>query len=316
MEILAAMAVGMALGRAVVPERLRAANEAAQTACTCLLVCGMGSALALTPGFFQNLGASGAQSLVYCLLSTACSVGAVYALTSRLMGAGRTRPARGGTGRVRRPLRALPGRAAAALRDEPMTLLVLASLMAGLAAGALWPRNPLSALLAAGSDLVLHALMCSVGVSVGMRRGLLASLREHHVKMLAIPAGVVAGSLAGGAAASLICGDPLRCGMAVASGLGWYSLAGVTIEGLAGAQMGAVAFLANLMRELLSFALIPVIARRLNYFACIGAAAATSEDTTLPVMIRCTDERTVVFSVVNGVICSALVPVLIAALLG
>ena len=122
--------------------------------------------------------------------------------------------------------------------------------------------------------------------------------------------------LAGGAAASALCGDALREGMAVASGLGWYSLAGVTIEGLAGAQMGVVAFLANLMRELASFALIPVIARKLNFFACIGAAAATSEDTTLPVMIRVTDERTVVFSVVNGVVCSALVPVLIAALLG
>lgn len=249
MEILIAMAAGMALGRFAVPERLRGANEALQTACACLLVCGMGSALALTPGFFSSLAASGLKGLAYCLSAVACSVAAV------------------------------------------------------------------SALLASGGDAVLYALMCSVGVSVGMRRGLVASLREHHVKMLAIPLGVVTGSLAGGAVASLLCGDPPRVGMAVASGLGWYSLAGVAIEGLVGAQAGAVAFLANLMRELLSFALIPIIARRLNYYACIGVAAATSEDTALPAMIRATDERTVVFSVVSGIVCSALVPVLIAALL-
>ena len=313
MDILIAMAAGVALGRLVVPERLRRANELVQTVCTCLLVCGMGSTLALTPGLFQNLGSFGLQSLAYCLCATAASVAAVYALTSRLLGARRAVAA---AAPARRPLRQLPGRVASALREEPMTLAVLAALAAGLAAGALWPDNMLSAALAAGADAVLYALMCSVGVSVGMRRGLLASLREHHVKMLVIPLGVVAGSLAGGAAASALCGDALREGMAVASGLGWYSLAGVTIEGLAGAQMGAVAFLANLMRELASFALIPVIARKLNFFACIGAAAATSEDTTLPVMIRVTDERTVVFSVVNGVVCSALVPVLIAALLG
>lgn len=314
MGILIAMAAGMALGRFAVPERLRGANEALQTACTCLLVCGMGSALALTPGFFSSLAASGLKGLAYCLSAVACSVAAVYAITSRLMAAPHVRPT--ASARARRPLRGLPGRAARALRDEPMTLLVLASLAAGLAAGSLWPGNPLSALLASGGDTVLYALMCSVGVSVGMRRGLVASLREHHVKMLAIPLGVVAGSLAGGAVASLLCGDPPRVGMAVASGLGWYSLAGVAIEGLAGAQMGAVAFLANLMRELLSFALIPIIARRLNYYACIGVAAATSEDTVLPAMIRATDEPTVVFSVVNGIVCSALVPVLIAALLG
>lgn len=315
MEILIAMAAGMALGRFAVPERLRGANEALQTACTCLLVCGMGSALALTPGFFSSLAASGLKGLAYCLSAVACSVAAVYAITSRLMGVPHVRPTASGRVRARRPLRGLPGRAARALRDEPMTLLVLASLAAGVAAGSLWPGNPLSALLASGGDAVPYALMCSVGVSVGMRRGLVASLREHHVKMLAIPLGVVTGSLAGGAVASLLCGDPPRVGMAVASGLGWYSLAGVAIEGLVGAQAGAVAFLANLMRELLSFALIPIIARRLNYYACIGVAAATSEDTALPAMIRATDERTVVFFVVNGIVCSALVPALIAALL-
>ena len=244
MEILIAMAAGMALGRFAVPERLRGANEALQTACTCLLVCGMGSALALTPGFFSSLAASGLKGLAYCLSAVACSVAAVYAITSRLMGVPHVRPTASGRVRARRPLRGLPGRAARALRDEPMTLLVLASLAAGVAAGSLWPGNPLSALLASGGDAVLYALMCSAGVSVGMRRGLVASLRE-----------------------------------------------------------------------LLSFALIPIIARRLNYYACIGVAAATSEDTALPAMIRATDERTVVFSVVNGIVCSALVPVLIAALL-
>ena len=50
----------------------------------------------------------------------------------------------------------------------------------------------------------------------------------------------------------------------------------------------------------------------LGYFSCIGPAGATSEDTTLPMMIRYTNEETVVISVFNGVICSAAVPVLIA----
>ena len=79
---------------------------------------------------------------------------------------------------------------------------------------------------------------------------------------------------------------------------------------IAGAQVGSITFLANLLRELVSFFSIPWIAKHLNYPTCIAPAGATSEDTTLPMLIRCT---TVVLSVLNGVICSALVPVLIEA---
>lgn len=135
--------------------------------------------------------------------------------------------------------------------------------------------------------------MLSVGVSVGMRRGLLAILRHYHVKILVIPAGIIAGSLAGG-------------------GLGWYSLSGAAVSRLAGPEIGSIAFLASLLRELFSFFLIPFLARGLNGWTAIAPAAATSEDTTLPMLIRYTNEETVVFAVVNGILCSAVVPVIIA----
>ena len=67
--------------------------------------------------------------------------------------------------------------------------------------------------------------------------------------------------------------------------------------------------------ELFSFFSIPLLSR-LNYYACIAAAGATSEDTTLPLMIKYTDEETVILSVLNGAICSAFVPVLISLCYG
>ena len=57
---------------------------------------------------------------------------------------------------------------------------------------------------------------------------------------------------------------PVSYGAAIASGLGWHSLAGVTISNLIDAQMGSIAFMSNLMRELFSFFLIPLLAVRLN----------------------------------------------------
>ena len=126
--------------------------------------------------------------------------------------------------------------------------------------------------------------MLSVGVSVGMRRGLLAIIRHCHVKILVIHAGIIAGSLAGAA-----------------------------VSRLAGPEIGSIAFLASLLRELFSFFLIPFLARGLNGgWTAIAPAAATSEDTTLPMLIRYTNEETAVFAVVNGILCSAVVPVIIA----
>ena len=157
-------------------------------------------------------------------------------------------------------------------------------------------------LVADHSEAVLYALMFFVGISVGGSRGLLGKLRQYHVRVLIIPAGIVAGSVLGGLVCAPLAGMSLPTGAAVASGLGWYSLAGVMMTDIAGAQVGSITFLANLLRELVSFFSIPWI-----------AAGATSEDTTLPMLIRCTNGETVVLSVLNGVICSALVPVLIEA---
>ena len=70
------------------------------------------------------------------------------------------------------------------------------------------------------------------------------------------------------------------------------------------------------MREIFSFFIIPFLAVRFNYYTCIAPAGATSEDTTLPMMLKYTNEETVVLSVLNGIICSFFVPILIALFLG
>ena len=109
---------------------------------------------------------------------------------------------------------------------------------------------------------------------------------------------------------SQILGTALNESMAVVSGLGWYSLSGVLVTSLAGAKMGTIAFLSSLLREIASFLTIPWIARHLNSYAAIAPAAATSEDTTLPMIMKYTSEEVVVLAVFNGVACSVMVPIL------
>ena len=151
-----------------------------------------------------------------------------------------------------------------------------------------------------------------VGISIGMYDGIVQKIREYHIKIFIIPIGIIIGSLLGGIICSMIVKMPVGHGTAIASGLGWYSLSGATISKLVSAEAGSIAFLSNLMREIFSFFIIPFLAVHFNYYTCIAPAGATSEDTTLPVMLKYTNEETVVLSVLNGVICSFCVPILIS----
>lgn len=193
-----------------------------------------------------------------------------------------------------------------------MVILAISALILGILYGTFGGAIPLVSWLASQTDLILMLLMFSVGISVGMHHGLIEKIRAYHIKILLIPLGIIIGSVLGGVLCSLLLGLPLNQGISVASGMGWYSLSGVAITNFAGAKLGSIAFLSNLMREIFSFFSIPLIAKYFNGYSCIAPAGATSEDTTLPMMIRYTNEETVVLSVINGILCSASVPVLIS----
>lgn len=193
-----------------------------------------------------------------------------------------------------------------------MIVMMICSLILGLLYGMSGIEWNMLNVLSQNTDVILYTLMFSVGISVGMQKGIFAKIKEYHIKIFIIPLGIIVGSLAGGVLCALILEIPIGYGTAISSGLGWYSLAGVTISNLVNAELGSIAFMSNLMREMFSFILIPFLAVHFNNYTCIAPAGATSEDTTLPVMLKYTNEETVVLSVFNGVVCSLMVPVLIS----
>lgn len=157
---------------------------------------------------------------------------------------------------------------------------------------------------------ILYLLMFLVGISVGLQRGLFQKIKEQHIKILIVPIITIISSVLGGYLCSFITGYPPLISTAIGGSMGWYSLSGIAIGDLAGAEYGSVAFLSCLMREIFSFILIPLMAKHLNYYSCVAAAGATSEDTTLPMLVRYADEHIVIIAVINGMICSTAVPIL------
>lgn len=300
MEAIVFMLIGFATGR-IFPARYKTFNERVQLLCTLVLIFLMGVGLGQRDGFFSGLLNLGVKSFLFFLIPTVLSVAAVYLLTKCFMdGAGEK--GRTDTAARRREAR----------DSDPMVFMALGALILGIGCGAVQILAYLLSPLSTHAEWLLYFLMFSVGISVGLHRGIVAGIRQHHVKILLIPAGIIAGSLAGGALCGLLMDYPVNQAISIAGGLGWYSLAGVSISNLAGAEAGSIAFLSNLMREIGAFFMIPYISRRFNACTCIAPAAATSEDTTLPMLMRYTNEETVVLSVFNGIICSAAVPVLIS----
>ena len=161
------------------------------------------------------------------------------------------------------------------------------------------------------TDLILFALLFLVGLSLGSGNGLKMLKGISKRNLVIVPLGTILGSLLGGFICVYLTGLPLNISAAISSGMGWYSLSGITMTDLAGATIGSVTFLSSFFREIISFFSIPVIARHLNYATAIAPAGATSEDTTLSMIIRHTDEETVAISVFNGIVCSAAVPILL-----
>lgn len=192
-----------------------------------------------------------------------------------------------------------------------MVILAIIALFLGVLYGLIGFDIELINYITNNVDYILYLLMFLVGINVGLNRGIVNKIKEYHIKIFIIPIGTIVGSILGGVICSFISAYAINECTAVASGLGWYSLSGVAVSKLAGAKLGSITFLSNLMREIFSFFCIPWIAKYLNNYSCIAMAGATSEDTTLPMLIRYTDEETVVLAVFNGVICSACVPFLI-----
>lgn len=316
MDTILVMAAGVAVGR-FFPAKYRKQNEWVQLACTLLLIFSMGLGLGQQPDFFSDLAALGLSSLLFFLLPTAGSVAAVWLLTRRRGGPahGRPSPAPQPESGAPQPESGAPRPESGAPRPrvgDPMMFFALGAVGLGLVCGAVSPLAAALAPVRDGAQWILYLLMFCVGISVGGQRGVLASLRRHSAQILLVPLGVIVGALAGGGLCGLLLRMPLREALSIGGGLGWYSLAGVSVSSAAGVAAGSIAFLSNLLREIGAFLLIPLVARRLNACACIAVAGATSEDTTLPMILRYTDGETAVLSVLNGVICSAFVPVLLS----
>jgi uncharacterized membrane protein YbjE (DUF340 family) len=99
--------------------------------------------------------------------------------------------------------------------------------------------------------------------------------------------------------------------MAVSAGFGYYSLSSVLITQYKGVELGTIALLANIIREVLTLLLAPWMVRYFGKLAPISAGGATTMDTTFPVIVKNSGKEFSVLSIYHGFITDLSVPFLV-----
>lgn len=189
-----------------------------------------------------------------------------------------------------------------ALESAKLILVVGTGLFAGLLLpiGLSWVDT--------ASEWILFALLFFIGIQL-RNSGL--TLRQILLNKhgMVIASTIIVTSMLGGVIAAYLLDIPLFRALAMSSGFGWYSLAGILMGDAFGPVYGGASFMLELLRELVALVVIPMLIRS---YPCtsIGYAGATAMDFTLPVIQTTGGVRCVPIAIVSGFILSLLVPVL------
>ncbi len=108
---------------------------------------------------------------------------------------------------------------------------------------------------------------------------------------------------------------PVKVGLVLVSGYGWYSLSGILTGQVLNHQLGTAAFFIDFLREIVALIIIPLLGKR-HAFAVIGYSGATALDFTLPMLKLNLGEDKVSIATTSGMILTLLSPLLIPLLAG
>lgn len=156
----------------------------------------------------------------------------------------------------------------------------------------------------------LYLLLFFIGIDIGCNKNILKDLKKINKKVLFLPFITILASLLGGAMSSLILSLSLGESVAVSSGMGWYSFSAIELSKV-NVELGGIAFLSNIFRELLAILIIPLVSKKIGAFESVSVAGATAMDSVLPVINRSNTAEISIVAFYSGLVISLIVPILV-----
>jgi uncharacterized membrane protein YbjE (DUF340 family) len=191
------------------------------------------------------------------------------------------------------------------------SLIILSFFAAGLLLGVFrwFPAEMLNYNI---SFYVLCTLMFSVGVSIGNDPASVRQFRSLNPRLLFLPIMTIAGTLLGVLTVSfLLPNRSILDSMAVGSGFGYYSLSSILITEYKGIELGTIALLSNIIREIITLLFAPWMVRYFGKLSPISAGGATTMDTTFPIIVKYSGKEFAIVSIYHGFVIDFTVPFLV-----
>ncbi|MCX7918250.1 MAG: lysine exporter LysO family protein [bacterium] len=199
-------------------------------------------------------------------------------------------------------------------RELQITGLILFSMASGIIVG--YSRILPQMMLTRLDDLswwLLAFLLLLVGIDMGMT-AIWKKISQIGLHILILPLGVIGGTMLGAIMVGVMLQMQMNEVASVAGAFGWYTLSAIVLDKLHSPQLGALAFFANVLRELIAFIFIPVFVRLHRPISGIAIGGATTMDTTLVLIDRVAGAEYAALAFVQGLVLSVLVPFLVPLL--
>jgi len=192
-----------------------------------------------------------------------------------------------------------------------LTASILVSITIGVLLGYTVLGSGFTAAIDTSINYTLGLLLLAVGISLGLNKSVFKQASRLGWKIVLIPISIAAGSVLGALLVSfLVETSPVETA-AVGAGFGWYSLSAILLTKLSGPELGAIAFLSNTFRELLTFLILPFAAKYLGKVVSIAPGGATTMDVTLPLLRELGGEEVILPAFFSGAVLSSLVPLVV-----
>ena len=161
--------------------------------------------------------------------------------------------------------------------------------------------------------IILSVMVVLVSLGLGAGDNLHYMLRTFNWRMLLLPLCTIVGTLLFSALGVLVLrGFSLTDCLAVGSGFGYYSLSSIFITEYKGAELGTIALLANIFREMMALLGAPLIRKYFGKLAPISAAGVNSMDVLLPSITQYSGKDVIPIAIFHGILIDMSVPVFVS----
>ena len=165
-------------------------------------------------------------------------------------------------------------------------------------------------------NIGVSIILLMLGISLGFKGRVVEDIKKAGIIIVSMPFAMILGT-----ALSAILIGILYNGLSVIEtlsisfGFGWYTLTSAVISGAGFEVAGAIAFVHNILRELIGIILMPIIAKKVGYIEAVSMPGCCVLDIGLPVLIAATDKEmtayAVMFTIVEEFFAMIVVPVII-----